>query len=110
MLRQRWKILAFGLIMQYVHGIFTQLAHRMHVPSEEPLNDIGFMLTPVRRTPVIGSCFHGSWAGHAIDSSFIYPPLRTKLVLELSLLLVFCQPLWLLNVCNNWIYRPSPSK
>ena len=55
MLRQRWKILAFGLIMQYVHGIFTQLAHRMHVPSEEPLNDIGFMITPVGISPVTGS-------------------------------------------------------
>lgn len=47
MLKQRWKILAFGIIMQYVHGIFTQLAHRMHSPKEEPLNDVGFMLTPV---------------------------------------------------------------
>lgn len=48
MLKQRWKILLFGIIMQYVHGIFTQLAHRMHRPQEEPLHDVGFDLTPVR--------------------------------------------------------------
>ena len=47
MLKQRWKILFFGISMQYVHGIFTQLAHRMHQPLEEPLHDIGFVLTPV---------------------------------------------------------------
>ena len=48
MLKQRWKIILFGLAMQYVHGIFTQLAHRMHTPQEEPLPDLGFELTPVR--------------------------------------------------------------
>jgi hypothetical protein len=47
MLRQRWKIIVFGIVMQYVHGIFTQLAHRMHQPQEEPLHDVGFALTPV---------------------------------------------------------------
>ncbi|KAG2429220.1 hypothetical protein HXX76_010990 [Chlamydomonas incerta] len=46
LLKQRWKILLFGLVMQYVHGIFTQLAHRMHQPQEEPLHDVGFDLTP----------------------------------------------------------------
>lgn len=47
MLKRRWKILVFGLIMQYVHGIFTQLAHRMHQPEPQPLHDIGFALMPV---------------------------------------------------------------
>lgn len=46
-LRQQWKVLVFGIIMQYVHGIFSQLAHRMHQPSFEPLHDIGFAVTPV---------------------------------------------------------------
>mmetsp|Transcript_4560 Transcript_4560/g.9816 ORF Transcript_4560/g.9816 Transcript_4560/m.9816 type:complete len:436 (-) Transcript_4560:771-2078(-) len=46
MLKQRWKILVFGIIMQYVHGIFTQLAHRMHKPQEVPLHDVGFDMTP----------------------------------------------------------------
>ncbi|GFR43190.1 hypothetical protein Agub_g4182 [Astrephomene gubernaculifera] len=46
LLKQRWRILLFGLVMQYVHGIFTQLAHRMHQPQEEPLHDVGFSLTP----------------------------------------------------------------
>ncbi|GAX73588.1 hypothetical protein CEUSTIGMA_g1039.t1 [Chlamydomonas eustigma] len=46
-LKQRWPMILFGLIMQYVHGIFTQLAHRMHTqPLERPLHDIGFDLTP----------------------------------------------------------------
>jgi len=45
MLRQRWMIMAFGIVMQYVHGVFTQLAHRMHKPQEEPLHDVGFALT-----------------------------------------------------------------
>lgn len=47
MLRQRWLIIVFGIVMQYVHGIFTQLAHRMHQPQEQPLHDMGFELTPV---------------------------------------------------------------
>ena len=47
MLQKRWRIILFGLVMQYVHGIFTQLAHRMHHPQEEPLHDVGFELTPV---------------------------------------------------------------
>jgi hypothetical protein len=45
--KQRWRIVLFGLLMQYVHGVFTQLAHRMHQPSAEPLRDVGFELTPV---------------------------------------------------------------
>ena len=49
MLKQRWKLIVFGIIMQYVHGMFTQLAHRMHQPQEKPLHDLGFDLTPVRR-------------------------------------------------------------
>ncbi|EFJ40981.1 hypothetical protein VOLCADRAFT_84244 [Volvox carteri f. nagariensis] len=46
LLKQRWKVLLFGIVMQYVHGIFTQLAHRMHQPQVEPLHDVGFDLTP----------------------------------------------------------------
>ncbi|KAL6765394.1 PAP2 superfamily C-terminal-domain-containing protein [Haematococcus lacustris] len=46
MLKQRWLIIMFGLVMQYVHGIFTQLAHRMHQPQEQPLHDIGFDMLP----------------------------------------------------------------
>jgi hypothetical protein len=48
MLKQRWRIMLFGIVMQYVHGIFTQLAHRMHRPTAEPIRDMGFLLTPVR--------------------------------------------------------------
>lgn len=39
--------------MQYVHGIFTQLAHRMHQPQDEPLHDVGFDLTPVSVLSVV---------------------------------------------------------
>nr|BCL66110.1 hypothetical protein [Volvox africanus] len=46
LLKQRWKVLLFGIVMQYVHGIFTQLAHRMHKPQDKPLHDVGFDLTP----------------------------------------------------------------
>lgn len=45
LLKQKWKLIIFGLIMQYVHGIFTQLAHRMHTPAPL-LRDVGFAMTP----------------------------------------------------------------
>lgn len=48
MLLARWKQVLFGAIFQYVHAIFTQLAHRMHQPQAEPLGDIGFRYMPVR--------------------------------------------------------------
>lgn len=51
LLKARWKQVLFGALFQYVHGIFTQLAHRMHQPQEQPLGDIGFRFLPVRRQP-----------------------------------------------------------
>ena len=36
--KERWKTILFGAIFQYVHGIFTQLAHRMARPTAEPLH------------------------------------------------------------------------
>jgi hypothetical protein len=54
MLIARWKQVLFGALFQYVHGIFTQLAHRMHQPQEEPLGDLGFRLMPVRTS----ACLH----------------------------------------------------
>lgn len=60
MLKQRWKILLFGIIMQYVHGIFTQLAHRMHQPQREPLHDVGFDLTPVSNRVILLSWLNRS--------------------------------------------------
>ena len=47
LLRDRWKLILFGACFQYVHGISTQLAHRMHQPANQPLHDIGFSLLPV---------------------------------------------------------------
>ena len=37
--------LAAGLAMQYVHGVFTKLAFRRHVPAA-PLDDLGFRILP----------------------------------------------------------------
>lgn len=47
LLKARWKQVLFGALFQYVHGIFTQLAHRMHEPQEQPLGDLGFKYLPV---------------------------------------------------------------
>ena len=47
LLKARWKQVLFGALFQYVHGIFTQLAHRMHQPQAQPLGDLGFKYLPV---------------------------------------------------------------
>ena len=47
LLRDRWKLILFGACFQYVHGIATQLAHRMHQPMNQPLHDIGLSFLPV---------------------------------------------------------------
>lgn len=49
MLKARWKQILFGAMFQYVHGMATQLAHRMHEPQEVPLGDLGFKYLPVSR-------------------------------------------------------------
>ena len=46
LLLARWKTIALGLVFQYVHGMFVQLAHFMHRPAPQPLHDIGFELLP----------------------------------------------------------------
>ena len=48
LLKDRYKTILLGAIFQYVHGIFTQLAHRMHRPQVAPLHDVGFAYLPVR--------------------------------------------------------------
>ena len=47
LLLARWKQVLLGAMFQYVHGMSTQLAHRMHRPQEEPLGDLGFTYLPV---------------------------------------------------------------
>jgi hypothetical protein len=47
LLRSRWPIILGCLAFQYVHGISTQLAYRMHQPAAAPLHDVGFALLPV---------------------------------------------------------------
>lgn len=44
--KERWKTILAGAAFQYVHAIFTQLAHRMARPTAEPLHDLGFTLLP----------------------------------------------------------------
>ena len=48
LLRERWRTILAGACFQYVHGMATQLAHRMHRPLVQPLHDVGFDLLPVR--------------------------------------------------------------
>ena len=36
----------FAVVFQYVHNVATNLVYYWHVPSEEPLRDIGFELLP----------------------------------------------------------------
>lgn len=57
LLKARWKQVLFGALFQYVHGIFTQLAHRMHQPQAQPLGDIGFKYLPVRACMPCRGCF-----------------------------------------------------
>ena len=47
LLKDRYKTILLGAIFQYVHGIFTQLAHRMHRPQAPLLHDLGFQILPV---------------------------------------------------------------
>lgn len=47
LLRSRWPTILGGLLLQYCHGVFTQLAYRMHRPATEPLHDLGFSILPV---------------------------------------------------------------
>lgn len=53
-LRETWWIILIGILMQYVHGIFTQLAHRLHTPAAKPLQDLGFDLLPVSHSGSFG--------------------------------------------------------
>lgn len=46
LLLARWKTIFLGLLFQYVHGVFVQLAHFMHRPALTPLHDIGFEILP----------------------------------------------------------------
>lgn len=48
MLKTRWKLIVMGGIFQYIHGLCTQLEHRLHQPREL-LMDLGFEALPVRR-------------------------------------------------------------
>uniref|UniRef100_A0A7S0VA99 Sphingomyelin synthase-like domain-containing protein n=1 Tax=Polytomella parva TaxID=51329 RepID=A0A7S0VA99_9CHLO len=115
LLRKRWKQLLFGLIMQYVHGIFTGLAHRMHTPLEEPLHDVGFEITPE-----LGPDKH--WVSETIFGvmffSFIawtFTPFVTKrkrfytavLWPRLLMVLVTCQALRIITFTVTQVPGPS---
>lgn len=47
LLRSRWPTILGCLMLQYCHGVFTQLAYRMHRPATESLHDLGFSILPV---------------------------------------------------------------
>lgn len=46
MLIKRWKTLLLCICLQYVHGLFAQLAHRLHKPLPHPLEDLGYQILP----------------------------------------------------------------
>jgi hypothetical protein len=60
MLIKRWKTLLLCICLQYVHGLFAQLAHRLHKPLPHPLEDLGYQILPVRKSPVHPSQAHVS--------------------------------------------------
>lgn len=64
MLRSRWKLLLVCLLMQYVHGMFTSLAYRLHHPSPAPLYDLGFALTPE-----LGAAHH--WVSESLFAAML---------------------------------------
>ena len=68
LLKDRYKTILLGACFQYVHGIFTQLAHRMHRPQEHILHDLGFELLPVSFWAILTTAgkiavFHGCTSG-----------------------------------------------
>lgn len=75
LLRNRWHIILVGLAFQYVHGIFTQLAYRMHKPTGEPLHDVGFDLIPVSIRPksrIYVVWLAANWVATTVGWSQIY--------------------------------------
>eukprot|EP01025_Chloroclados_australasicus_P023883 TRINITY_DN24071_c0_g1_i3.p1 TRINITY_DN24071_c0_g1~~TRINITY_DN24071_c0_g1_i3.p1 ORF type:complete len:314 (-),score=10.04 TRINITY_DN24071_c0_g1_i3:545-1486(-) len=46
LLKKKWKVILLCAMFQYVHGMFTQLAYRLHRPQAEPLHDMGFEILP----------------------------------------------------------------
>ena len=54
LLKDRYKTILLGACFQYVHGIFTQLAHRMHRPQSPLLHDLGFQYLPVSAYHLFG--------------------------------------------------------
>lgn len=115
LLRSRWHIILLGLAFQYVHGIFTQLAYRMHQPTGQPLHDIGFELIP--ELPA-----DARWVSEAIFTalllSFIawsFTPLLAQrsfstavLWTRLLTVLVVCQSLRILSFSSTQLPGPAP--
>lgn len=115
LLRDRWKLILFGACFQYVHGISTQLAHRMHQPMNQPLHDIGFSLLPElgQKNEWVSELIFGSLFGSFMLWSF--SPFVTAqkrfytavLFSRLLMVLVICQTLRILSFSSTQL--PSPN-
>ncbi|KAL3130946.1 hypothetical protein ABBQ38_000269 [Trebouxia sp. C0009 RCD-2024] len=115
LLRDRWKLILFGACFQYVHGISTQLAHRMHQPANQPLHDIGFSLLPElgQKNEWVSELIFGSLFASFMLWSF--SPFVTAqkrfytavLFSRLLLVLVICQTLRILSFTSTQL--PSPN-
>ncbi|KAJ7540285.1 hypothetical protein O6H91_10G007700 [Diphasiastrum complanatum] len=45
LLLEKWKFLLFGIVFQYIHGVFAKVVHYLHRPAPL-LPDIGFVILP----------------------------------------------------------------
>ncbi|KAK9799002.1 hypothetical protein WJX73_001925 [Symbiochloris irregularis] len=115
LLKDRYKTIIFGVAFQYVHGIFTQLAHRMHRPQEHILHDLGFEHLPELGLVnewvselIFGSLFTGFmlWS----FSPFIFTRKRfytAVLFSRLLMVLVICQSLRIISFTVTQLPAPN---
>ncbi|KAF6254779.1 PAP2 superfamily C-terminal-domain-containing protein [Scenedesmus sp. NREL 46B-D3] len=116
LLRSRWHVILLGLVFQYVHGIFTQLAYRMHQPAAQPLHDVGFQLEqelPAGTRWVSEAIFTVlllSFVGWTFTPLLARPSSFSTVVLWTRLLtvLVVCQSLRILSFSATQLPGPAP--
>ncbi|GMH42801.1 hypothetical protein BSKO_10720 [Bryopsis sp. KO-2023] len=114
MLKSRWKPILFGAFFQYIHGIFTQLEHRLHQPQEVPLGDLGFDLLPEldnSKTWVSETVFFLMFASFLIwtFSPFVVARKRfytAVLFSRLLMVLVVCQALRIVSFLSTQLPAP----
>lgn len=115
LLRDRWKLILFGACFQYVHGMATQLAHRVHQPMRYPLHDIGFAVLPElgQKQEWVSELIFGSLFISFMIWSF--SPFVTEkkrfytcvLFARLLMVLVVCQTLRILSFSSTQLPGPN---